>query len=52
MMIARSQTGLEDCARRELLQESGQTPTILTFRGFCKIRIENNLEYGAIFQTE
>ncbi len=43
---------LEECARRELMEESGQVAGDLIFKGFCKVRIEDKLEFGAIFQTE
>ncbi|MBK9615165.1 MAG: NUDIX hydrolase [Uliginosibacterium sp.] len=41
----------EACARRELLEESGQTPASLEFVGVMAWRLgkEQRLEYGALF---
>lgn len=43
---------LEACARRELWEEAGQVAGDLLFKGFCKIRLEDRLELGGIYQTE
>jgi 8-oxo-dGTP diphosphatase len=44
----------EECAARELLEESSQIAQKLTFRGIFKIRLapDNQLEYGALFTAE
>lgn len=41
-----------DCARREVWEETSQVVHDLTYKGLFKVRIEDRLEYGALFTAE
>src|SRR5476651_895818 len=45
---------LDECATRELHEESGQIALKLTFKGIFKIRLapDHRLEYGGLFTAE
>ena len=41
-----------DCARREVLEETGQVIDALAYKGLFKVQIDGVIEYGALFVGE